>query len=213
MTQTILMKSPPKQVHNRHQSADTRDQFRASLQRVDTHTAAAGVAPSSKGASSSKKIEEQVPDFCQESPIHNRSSYSGNGCNNLDLSQSLKELTSGSIKEEESHCLKKLTRVLSQRIGEERNSKKYKRNQAALLIQVNANPQASSSAGMAGQGSKKVGQVFELQPCQLSQKQPNSAKSDFIVNEEEEEEEMGESNETTFTRSIVREGQQLEQQA
>ena len=55
----------------------------------------------------------------------------------------MKEVTNGSIKEEESHCLKKLTRVLSQRIGEERICKKYKRN-----------------AGLMG---KRSGQVFEMQ--------------------------------------------------
>ena len=91
----------------------------------------------------------------------------------MDLSQSIKEITDGSIKEEESHCLKKLTRVLSQRIGEEKNNKKFKRN-------------------VAGNGMKS-GQVFDLM-----------LEGDKIVTEEGELESL--EDDTTFTRSIMKEG-------
>ena len=59
-------------------------------------------------------------DFCKESPIHSRSGSS----THLDFNQSIAQLTNASIKEEESHCLQKLTRVLNQKInGEDYNRK------------------------------------------------------------------------------------------
>lgn len=71
-----------------------------------------------------------ILDFCQESPIKNMSNSSimqqsymiatarnpiSNAKNdeNLIFAKNLKEITNESIREEESHCLKKLTRVLT----------------------------------------------------------------------------------------------------
>lgn len=52
-----------------------------------------------------------ILDNCQESPINHKNATTF--IDNLNNSQNFRETSSGSIKEEESHCLKKLTRVLS----------------------------------------------------------------------------------------------------
>ncbi|CDW90113.1 UNKNOWN [Stylonychia lemnae] len=62
-----------------------------------------------------------ILDNCQESPINHKNATTF--IDNLNNSQNFRETSSGSIKEEESHCLKKLTRVLSQRIETYEKSK------------------------------------------------------------------------------------------